>query len=56
MAARNDSFKDAADALLMKISKMSFVSKAPLKERVYQAAKLFEALDPMIDRKSAEEA
>ena len=34
LAARNDSFKDAADALLMKISKMSFVSKAPFTERV----------------------
>ena len=40
----------------MKISKMSFVSKAPFTERVSQAAKPFEALDPMFDRKSAEEA
>ena len=56
MTARNDSFEDTAHALLMEISKISFVSKAPFTERVSQAAKPFETLDPMIDRKSAEEA
>ena len=35
---------------------MSFVSKGPFTELVSQAAEPFEALDEIIDRKSAEEA
>ena len=34
VTTRNDFFEDDTDALLMEISKMSFISKAPLKELV----------------------